>query len=124
LALSDRRRRLFENLKDYLADVRLTGWACEVLIDGSFVMPSVPEPNDIDIILVLPAGWDMARRDFKPYEYNVLDKSHTKRAYKIERSTRSYPIRPDSENSSRCSPRFGSNGVSSSAGPLIPGKGS
>ncbi len=47
-------------------------------------MPSVAEPNDIDIILVLPADWDMTRTDFKAYEYNVLDKGHTKRAYKIE----------------------------------------
>jgi hypothetical protein len=93
LALSNRRRTLFDNLKQYIAGVRLTGWACQVLVDGSFVMPLVAEPNDIDIILVLPEGWDMTRTDFRPYEYNVLDRKHTKRAFKIE----VYPVLPDSD---------------------------
>lgn len=93
LSLSGRRRTLFDNLKQYAASVRMTGWACQLLVDGSFVMPAVAEPNDIDIILVLPADWDMARTDFKPYEYNVLDKGHTRRAYRIE----VYPVLPGSE---------------------------
>lgn len=84
LALSGRRKMLFLKLNEYVSGVRQTGWACQILIDGSFVMPKIIEPNDIDIILVLPADWDMTRTDFKPYEYNVLDKGHTKRAYKIE----------------------------------------
>ncbi len=47
-------------------------------------MPSVSEPNDIDVILVLPESWGLSRKDFKPYEYNVLDKGHTKRVFRIE----------------------------------------
>jgi hypothetical protein len=92
-ALSGRRRALFEKLKEYLSFVRLTGWACQVLIDGSFVMPAVTEPQDIDIILVLPDGWDLGRRDFKPFEYNVIDRAHTRRTYKIE----VYAVAPGSE---------------------------
>jgi hypothetical protein len=81
---TSRRDTLCENLRQYLAGVKLTDWTCDVLIDGSFVMPKVNEPNDIDLILVLPADWDTGRRDFRPFEYNVLDKGHTKRVYRIE----------------------------------------
>jgi hypothetical protein len=56
-------------------------------------MPKVDEPQDIDIILVLPADWDLTRRDFKLYEYNVLDKKHTKPVLKIE----VIPVLPDSD---------------------------
>ena len=83
-ALSGRRKTLLARLSEYVSNVRLTGWACQVLIDGSFVMPKVIEPNDIDIILVMPPGWDMERRDLKPYEYNVVDRSYTRRTYRIE----------------------------------------
>jgi hypothetical protein len=92
-SLSNRRRTLFDNLKQYLGGLKLTGWACQVLLDGSFVMPSVVEPNDIDAILVLPSDWDLTRTDFRPYEYNVLDGKHTKRVFKIEL----YPVLPDSD---------------------------
>lgn len=84
LSHSDRRRALFASLKQYMALVKMTGWACQVLVDGSFVMPSVAEPNDIDIILVLPEGWDLGRTDFKPFEKNVLDRDYTRQALKIE----------------------------------------
>jgi hypothetical protein len=80
---SDRRIKLFERLKAYLAELGTTGWQCEVIIDGSFVMPPVDEPNDIDIILVLPANWDMSQ-NLKPFEYNVVDKAFTKKEYQVE----------------------------------------
>lgn len=92
-SLSGRRKKLFDNLKQYVANVGLTGWACQILLDGSFVMPKVEEPQDIDIILVLPADWDLTRTEFKLYEYNTLDRKHTRREYKIE----VYPVLPDSE---------------------------
>jgi hypothetical protein len=92
-ALSNRRRMLFGNLTEYVRGVRLTGWACQVLVDGSFVMLPVVEPDDIDLILVMPADWDLTRRDFRPFEYNTLDRKHTRRALKIE----VYPVLPDSD---------------------------
>src|SRR5271166_565531 len=64
-ALSGRRMELFRKLKQYVADVKLTTWACTILIDGSYVMPPVVEPNDIDIILVLPADWDLSPTNFR-----------------------------------------------------------
>src|SRR5262245_1676341 len=68
---SDRRITLFAKLRAYLAELRQTGWACHVILDGSFVMPMVDEPNDIDVILVLPADWDLTR-ELRPFEYNVV----------------------------------------------------
>ena len=80
---TDRRIKLFEKLKVYLTELGRTGWPCEVILDGSFVMPPVDEPNDIDVILVLPSDWDMVR-DLKPFEYNVVDKTFTRQEYRVE----------------------------------------
>jgi hypothetical protein len=54
-----------------------------VILDGSFVMPPVDEPNDIDLILVLPSDWDMFR-ELKPFEYNVVSRKFTRREYQID----------------------------------------
>jgi hypothetical protein len=80
---SDRRIHLFAKLQGYLSEIRQTGWQCEVILDGSFVMPMVDEPNDIDVILRLPADWDTTK-ELRPFEYNVMDKTFTKREYDIE----------------------------------------
>ncbi|MBO0698100.1 MAG: hypothetical protein J2P46_06885 [Zavarzinella sp.] len=80
---TDRRLKLFEKLKAYLTELGRTGWPCEVILDGSFVMSLVDEPNDIDLILVLPGDWDVFR-PLKPFEYNVVDKAFTKREYRVE----------------------------------------
>lgn len=89
---TDRRSELFKRLNRYFEAVRRTGWACQVILDGSFVMPPVDEPDDIDIILVMPEGWDVTA-DLRPFEYNVVSKRYTKREYKIE----VYPVLPGSE---------------------------
>jgi hypothetical protein len=80
---TDRRLTWSSKLKAYVREVKSTGWHCEIIVDGSFVMPMVDEPNDIDIILVLPADWDM-NRDLKPFEYNVVSKGFTKKEYRVE----------------------------------------
>jgi len=55
---SERRMRLFGKLRDYLAAVKRAGCGSAVILDGSFVMACVDEPDDIDLALVLPADWD------------------------------------------------------------------
>lgn len=80
---TNRRMTLFKSFGDYVKEVMQTGWACTILIDGSFVMPAVDEPNDIDVILLLPADWDV-QAALKPFEYNVVSKKYTKKAYNIE----------------------------------------
>jgi len=77
---SDRRPRLFRKLRDYLAAVKRAGCGSGVIIDGSFVMGCVDEPDDIDLILILPAHWDEAA-DLKPYQYNLVSKRRVKREF-------------------------------------------
>jgi hypothetical protein len=58
---SDRRMKLFAKLAEFVEAVRKAGCGSSVIIDGSFVMVCIDEPNDIDIVLVLPSGWDCKR---------------------------------------------------------------
>ena len=80
---TERRITLFAKLKAYVKEVKQTGWQCEIIVDSSFVMPMVDEPNDIDVILVLPSDWEMTR-ELRPFEYNVVGKAFTKKEYSIE----------------------------------------
>jgi hypothetical protein len=80
---TDRRIRLFGKLRDYLAAVKKAECATSVIIDGSFVMGCVNEPEDIDLILVLPQGWD-TKAELKPYQYNLVSKKRVKKEYGIE----------------------------------------
>jgi hypothetical protein len=88
---TDCRMTLFRKLKAWVAAVKRTGWECVILLDGSFVMGPVDEPNDIDVILVMPRDWDLTA-DLRPFEYNVVSKRYTKREYSIE----VYPVLPGS----------------------------
>jgi hypothetical protein len=58
------------------------GVATSVLIDGSFVTAK-EDPNDIDLILVLPPTHDFDR-DLSPAEYNVLSARAVKRRHKLD----------------------------------------
>ena len=80
---TDKRLTLFGKLKEYAAAIQKAGWKCSLIIDGSFVMPAVDEPEDIDLILVLPEDWDMTE-DLKPHLYNLVSKKRVKREYGIE----------------------------------------
>src|SRR5262245_47107394 len=62
---SDRRTRLFGKLRDYVRAVERAACGTSVIVNGSFVMACVDEPEDIDLILVLPTDWDLAA-DLKP----------------------------------------------------------
>lgn len=80
---SDRRGRLFDRLRIYLHELRGAGWALGVILDGSFVMKCVDEPEDIDLLVILPKGWDRAA-DLPPHEYNLLSHRMAKRLYKFD----------------------------------------
>jgi hypothetical protein len=54
-----------------------------VILDGSFVMGCVDEPDDIDLILVLPTDWDMDA-ELKPYQYNLVSKKSIKQLYRFD----------------------------------------
>ena len=80
---SDRRIKLFDKLKEYIGELRqaaIRGW---LIVDGSFVMRCVDEPEDIDVILVLPADWDLSA-ELRPFQYTLVSKRNVKRRYPIE----------------------------------------
>lgn len=77
---SDRRPRLMAKLRAFAADVRLADPRIELLVDGSFVMGCVDEPGDVDVILVLPAGWDWAA-ERRPFEYNPVSRQRVRQQY-------------------------------------------
>jgi hypothetical protein len=80
---TDRRMNLFEKLKSYLKELAKTDWEYQVIIDGSFVMTMIDEPNDIDVILVFPVNWDLDQQ-LRPFEYNLVSKKATKRNFSVE----------------------------------------
>ena len=80
---SDRRTALFRKLCEYFKEVKLAECASAVIIDGSFVMACVDEPDDIDLIVVLKADWDW-NADLKPYQYNVVSKRRVKQKYRLD----------------------------------------
>jgi hypothetical protein len=80
---TDRRMTLVKKLKDYLAALRQAGIGGSLIIDGSFIMPAVDQPEDIDIILVLTEEWDMTA-DLRPYQYNLVSKRRVKQEYRFD----------------------------------------
>lgn len=77
--ISDRRPQLFARLEAFLSEARATGLVVSLLVDGSFVT-SKPEPNDIDLILVVVPNHSFAA-DLSPLEYSVLSKRRVHRRY-------------------------------------------
>ena len=88
---SDRRIKLFSRLRQYLEALKRAGCGSSIIIDGSFVMATVDEPGDIDLILVLPEDWDLAA-DLKPYQYNLVSKRRVQQQYGME----VFPVKPGS----------------------------
>jgi hypothetical protein len=68
--LCPQRSSLCARLQAY--ELRRAGIDAEVLVDGSFVTAK-PDPNDIDLIVVLPADHDFSH-SLSPREYNLLSK--------------------------------------------------
>jgi hypothetical protein len=79
---SDRRPQLWAKLGDFLRDVQACRLVEGVLVDGSFVTGR-PDPNDIDLILVVPAAHDFFA-DLRPLEYNVLSKRRVSQRYRFD----------------------------------------
>jgi hypothetical protein len=76
---NDQRPRLFARLEAFITDVRASGLVRYVLVDGSFVT-SKPDPNDIDLILVVKAGHDFGA-DLQPSQYNVISKIRVRKRF-------------------------------------------
>jgi len=76
---TDRRPKLFEKLEALVHEAWATGLLGEIIIDGSFVTAK-PDPNDIDLILVLKQGHDFSA-ELRPFEYNVLSRRQVRKLY-------------------------------------------
>ena len=76
---SDRRPRLFEKLQALVSEAWSAPLGRWFVVDGSFVT-SKPEPNDIDLLLVLPIGHDL-RSDLGPAQYHLVSKKSVRRRY-------------------------------------------
>lgn len=80
---SDRRIKLFSKLTEYVDELRKAGIRGWLIVDGSFVMRCVDEPDDIDVVLVLAGDWDLSA-DLRPFQYNLVSKRDVKRRFPIE----------------------------------------
>jgi hypothetical protein len=76
---SDRRPQLWAGFTMFMREVRACAFMEAVLLDGSFVT-AVPEPNDIDLVLVVSRDHDFSA-DFRSSEYNVLSKRWVNRRF-------------------------------------------
>src|SRR5262245_18962430 len=73
---TDRRPDLCRKLKQMVEALQHANIVLEALINGSFVTAE-SQPNDIDLILVLPSDWDF-RADVSPDQYNLLSKKRVR----------------------------------------------
>ena len=92
---SDRRPQLFARLEAFVAEAKALAIIEAILVDGSFVTAE-PEPNDIDLILLVHRGHDFTV-ELSPREYNILSKRRVFRRYGFDILVAS----PDSEQHHR-----------------------
>src|SRR5438105_4983151 len=69
---SDRRPQLFQKLQTLVAEARTAGFLRGLLIDGSFVTAK-SNPNDIDLVIILPLAHDVGA-DLRPAQYALVSK--------------------------------------------------
>lgn len=83
LQRTDQRMTLFRKLEAFVAALRQARIPGSLVIDGSFIMASLDQPEDIDLVLILPEDWDMTA-DLRPYQYNMVSKRRVKQEYKFD----------------------------------------
>lgn len=80
---TDRRMRLCDKLEEYVQELRSAKLGQWLLVDGSFIMACVNEPEDVDLMLVLPETWDLSAA-LKPFQYNLLSKRMVKKKFPFD----------------------------------------
>lgn len=58
---SDRRPQLWKGFTEFMGEAEASGFTEAVLVDGSFVTAK-PDPNDIDLVIVVGALFDFFKR--------------------------------------------------------------
>jgi hypothetical protein len=79
---TDRRVSLFERLRTLTTELKGTRLNATMILDGSFIT-SEPVPGDIDLIVVLPASFDLAV-ELSAMEANLLDARYMRRRYQFD----------------------------------------
>jgi hypothetical protein len=67
---SDRRPQLWAKFTQFIQELTMCDFIEAVLLDGSFVT-ATPEPNDIDIVLIVASNYDLST-DLPPVVYSLL----------------------------------------------------
>ena len=76
---SDRRPQLWAKFLEFVREAKACGVVEAVLIDGSFVTTK-PDPNDIDLVLVVSARHDFGA-DLPPATYNVVAQQRVRKRF-------------------------------------------
>lgn len=76
------RSLLCSKLCEYVQELRSTERDFVLLVDGSFVT-SKAQPNDIDLILILPHDHDF-RMELRPFEYNAMSRRRVSKRYGLD----------------------------------------
>lgn len=79
---SDRRPRLFRDLQRYVQEARTAEIGKFLIVNGSYVTAK-PDPNDIDVLLVLRDDVDFGE-PVPPFVYNSRSKRYVKREYGLD----------------------------------------
>ena len=87
---SPHRNALLQQLGRYLVELRQWPLAQVVLVDGSFVT-NAPEPNDVDLVLVLRDDYDLSK-SVSPFEYNLRSRRRVQKTYGLDL----FVVRPQS----------------------------
>jgi uncharacterized protein DUF6932 len=75
----DRRPELCRRLSDMVNALKRAKVARAIIVDGSFVT-GADEPNDVDLLIILPADWNF--HEELPIEaYNLLSKKRVRRRW-------------------------------------------
>lgn len=78
-----RRTKLIADLRSYYAELQQANLSFAMLLDGSFVMPLVAEPQDIDLIVLLDRSFHSAK-SWSPHERELLSRKRVAARYDID----------------------------------------
>jgi hypothetical protein len=73
---------LFDRLALFVAEARAADFAGSLLVDGSFVTGK-PDPNDIDLVLVLPSSHDLSV-DLPASQYDLVSKKRVQKRFRFD----------------------------------------